>query len=176
MAELDALLERAQHGPAELPIAEEATEEAEEPVAAEAPAAAWSGEQLPRILIAEDSSTAGKLASRLVERLGYTVDWVRDGVEALESLERQHYDVVLMDCKMPRMDGYQATRANPQLPGEASGVPVIALTANNLEGDDLRCFVAGMDDYLSKPVDPRQLAETLERWLASDSEAERKRA
>lgn len=90
LEELDALLARAQHGPAELPEVEVV------PPAAE----------LPRILIAEDSSTAGKLASRLVERLGYAVDWVRDGVEALESLEREHYDVVLMDCKMPRMDGY----------------------------------------------------------------------
>lgn len=167
--ELDALLERTQHGPADLPEASEVSESEPEPEL-EAPVAPHS---LPRVLIAEDSSTAGRLASRLVERLGYAVDWVRDGVEALESLEQHHYDVVLMDCKMPRMDGYQTTRAIRQLPGEASGVPVIALTANNLEGDDLRCFVAGMDDYLAKPVHVGQLEDRLRHWV---EESARRRA
>jgi CheY-like chemotaxis protein len=116
-------------------------------------------------LIAEDSASAGRIACRLVERMGYAVELVKDGVEALERLGNQHYDAVLMDCKMPRMDGYQTTRAIRQLPGEASTVPVIALTSNTLEGDDLRCFVAGMDDYLAKPVHAGQLEASLRRWV-----------
>lgn len=121
--------------------------------------------EVPRVLIAEDSTSAGRIACRLVERMGYAVELVNDGVEALERLGSQHYDAVLMDCKMPRMDGYQTTRAIRQLPGEASSVPVIALTSNTLEGDDLRCFVAGMDDYLAKPVHAGQLEESLRRWI-----------
>jgi CheY-like chemotaxis protein len=121
--------------------------------------------EVPRVLIAEDSTSAGRIACRLVERMGYAVEWVKDGVEALERLGSQRYDAVLMDCKMPRMDGYQATRAIRQLPGEASSVPVIALTSSTLEGDDLRCFVAGMDDYLAKPVHAGQLEESLRRWI-----------
>ena len=170
MEELDGLIERAQSGPAELPQHEDPEQASEEQP--QEPAAPEPG-QVARILIAEDSATAGKLARRLVERMGFAVDWVRDGVEALESLERRHYDVVLMDCKMPRMDGYQATRAIRQLPGEAGSVPVIALTANNLEGDDLRCFVAGMDDYLAKPVHSGQLEGRLRHWV---TEAARRRA
>ena len=121
--------------------------------------------EVPRVLIAEDSTSAGRIACRLVERMGYAVELVNDGVEALERLGSQHYDAVLMDCEMPRMDGYQTTRAIRQLPGEASSVPVIALTSNTLEGDDLRCFVAGMDDYLAKPVHAGQLEESLRRWI-----------
>lgn len=144
--ELDRLVERVQ------PV---------EPVAV----ALESIREVPRVLIAEDSSSAGRIACRLVERMGYAVELVKDGVEVLERLGSQHYDAVLMDCKMPRMDGYQATRAIRQLPGEASSIPVIALTSNTLEGDDLRCFVAGMDDYLAKPVHAGQLEESLRRWV-----------
>lgn len=122
-----------------------------------------------RVLIADDSISSGRVAQRIVERLGYAVDLVFDGVEAVERVSRECYDAVLMDCKMPRMDGYQATRAIRQLPGEAHAVPVIALTANNLAGDDMRCFVAGMDDYLAKPVHPDRLEETLARWVQAES-------
>jgi CheY-like chemotaxis protein len=150
--ELDRLVERVHHA------------ETKQPETPAVTVPAPQGE-VPRILIAEDSSSAARIACRLVERMGYAVERVKDGVEVLERLDSQHYDAVLMDCKMPRMDGYQATRAIRQLPGEASSVPVIALTSNTLEGDDLRCFVAGMDDYLAKPVHAGQLEESLRRWV-----------
>ena len=162
IAELDRLVERVHHPePAQAETVQAQPEQAEAP---DAPEPASDGE-VPCILIAEDSSSAGRIACRLVERMGYSVELVKDGVEALERLGSQHYDAVLMDCKMPRMDGYQATRAIRQLPGEASSIPVIALTSNTLEGDDLRCFVAGMDDYLAKPVHAGQLEESLRRWV-----------
>lgn len=166
MVDLDELVERVQA----VTYGHRAAEQAAAEAADAAPAAATGGTtaplsatgEVPRVLIADDSGISGKLALRLVERMGFAVDWVRDGVEALETLGERHYDVVLMDCKMPRMDGYQATRAIRQLPGEASSIPVIALTANNLAGDDLRCFVAGMDDYLAKPVHSGQSRDGLD--------------
>ena len=162
IAELDRLVERAQQvEPEKLKATQAQQEQPEVP----ASIAARPDGEVPRVLIAEDSSSAGRIACRLVERMGYTVELVKDGVEALERQSSRHYDAVLMDCKMPRMDGYQTTRAIRQLPGEASSVPVIALTSNTLEGDDLRCFVAGMDDYLAKPVHAGQLEESLRRWV-----------
>jgi len=131
----------------------------------QAPALGENEPRVRRVLIAEDSPSAAKVARRMVEKLGYQVDVVHDGEAALNAVAEGGYDVVLMDCKMPQMDGYQATRAIRQLPGAEQSVPVIALTASNLEGDDLRCFVAGMDDYLAKPVKATQLAEALERWM-----------
>ena len=160
LEQLDALLERAQHGPAELPE-----------VVGGPPVV-----ELPRILIAEDSSTAGKLASRLVERLGDQVILAHDGREAVEMIQADEVAAVLMDCQMSVLDGYEATRQIRRLPGRASSVPIIALTANAMDGDEMRCLAAGMDDYPPKPVDPRQLAESLERWLSPGSSAERKRA
>lgn len=162
MQELDQLVERVQHAEQELKIAQA---EAEVTAAEEAESPGQPSGEVPRILIADDSSTSARLAGRLVERMGYAVDLVRDGVEALEKLEEQPYAAVLMDCKMPRMDGYQATRAIRQLPGEVAETPVIALTSNTMEGDDLRCFVAGMDDYLAKPVHAGQLEERLQHWV-----------
>lgn len=127
------------------------------------------------VLVAEDNATNRKLASRMLERLGYRVLLAENGREAVEMVERGGVSAVLMDCQMPVLDGYEATRAIRQLSGRVGEVPIIALTANAMEGDEMRCLVAGMDDYLSKPVDPRQLAEALQRWVAEPSE-ERKRA
>ena len=129
-----------------------------------------------RVLVAEDNATNRKLASRMLQRLGYQVILAHDGREAVEMIQSEKVAAVLMDCQMPVLDGYEATRQIRQLSGPAASVPIIALTANAMEGDEMRCLVAGMDDYLSKPVDPRQLAETLERWLTPGSSAERKRA
>ena len=127
------------------------------------------------VLVAEDNATNRKLASRMLERLGYSVLLAENGREVVERVEAGGVSAVLMDCQMPVLDGYEATRAIRQLSGTAGEVPIIALTANAMEGDEMRCLVAGMDDYLSKPVDPRQLAEALQRWVAVPSE-ERKRA
>lgn len=122
------------------------------------------------VLVAEDNATNRKLASRMLERLGYRVLLAENGREAVEMVERGGVAAVLMDCQMPVLDGYEATRAIRQLSGRAGEVPIIALTANAMEGDEMRCLVAGMDDYLSKPVDPRQLAEALQRWVAEPTE------
>jgi CheY-like chemotaxis protein len=118
-----------------------------------------------RILVAEDDPTARRLAVRMLERIGYAADAVEDGVQALQAVQNVVYDAVLMDCQMPIMDGYQATQAIRQLPTAAGGLPVIALTASALQGAEMRCLVAGMDDYLAKPVDPRQLAAMLRLWV-----------
>lgn len=121
-----------------------------------------------RLLVAEDNEVNQLVAIGMLEQLGYDVDVVKDGLESLAALERTQYDAVLMDCHMPVLDGYAATRAWRQR--EAGGgrrTPVIALTAGASEGDRERCIAAGMDDYLAKPITPRAVQNALERWVGS---------
>ncbi len=130
-------------------------------VAAEAPVG-FAGR---RVLLAEDNPVNQKLAVRLLEPLGISLVVAHNGREALEHLSRQPFDAVLMDCQMPELDGYAATRA---LRSGASGgtnrdVPVIAMTANALAGDREACIAAGMSDYVSKPVELARLRFALER-------------
>jgi PAS domain S-box-containing protein len=115
-----------------------------------------------RILLAEDNTVNQKVALRILERLGYQADVAANGLEVLEALSRQVYDVVLMDVQMPEMDGLEATT---QLRRNFSDQQpyVIALTANALREDQERCFAAGMDDYISKPIQVPQLIEALKR-------------
>jgi PAS domain S-box-containing protein len=114
-----------------------------------------------RILLAEDNAVNQFIASRLLERMGHHVDVVADGRQAVTAVERADYDVVLMDCQMPNMDGYAATRAIRSL-NRGRAVPIIAMTANAMAEERQRCLDAGMDDYLAKPVSAEQLYDALE--------------
>jgi PAS domain S-box-containing protein len=128
-----------------------------------------------RILLAEDNPVNQKLATRLLERLGVEITVAANGKEVLEALRYSDFDAVLMDCQMPLMDGYEATRL---LRDPASGVrncsvPVIALTAHALATDRTKCLAAGMNDYLSKPIDPLLLQQALAKILpAADKRSE----
>jgi CheY-like chemotaxis protein len=115
-----------------------------------------------RILLAEDNAVNQKLALRILERLGYRADIASNGLEAIESIERQPYDVILMDVQMPEMDGLEATRQIiAKWPDKHPRI--IGLTANALEGDREQCLAAGMADYISKPIRVEELIAALER-------------
>jgi CheY-like chemotaxis protein len=120
-----------------------------------------------RILVAEDNPINQMVAEGILESLGFKATLVANGLEALHALEAERFDVVLMDCQMPVMSGFDATRA---IRAESSRVhdrtiPVIALTANAMDEDRDQCAAAGMDDYLSKPFSPDALEAMLEKWL-----------
>jgi CheY-like chemotaxis protein len=115
-----------------------------------------------RLLVAEDNAVNSQLALALLRKLGYQADLVENGRQALEAVERESYDVVLMDVQMPELDGLAATREIRRRLGPA-GPAIIAMTANAMEGDRDECLAAGMDDYLSKPIRPEELSRALAR-------------
>jgi signal transduction histidine kinase/CheY-like chemotaxis protein len=119
-----------------------------------------------RILIAEDNPVNEKVARRMLEKLGYRVDSVTDGSAAVHAWETGRYALILMDCQMPIMDGYDATR---QIRSRELGtrIPIVALTANALKGDEQKCIDAGMDDYVTKPVERSVLAACVAKHLSS---------
>jgi signal transduction histidine kinase/DNA-binding response OmpR family regulator len=122
-----------------------------------------------RLLLVEDNSINQRVALAILARLGYRADAVANGREAVTALCRVPYDLVLMDCQMPEMDGYEATRAvrangSPVL---NPAIPIIAMTANAMQGDRERCLESGMDDYLTKPIGTKSLAECLSRHLSA---------
>ncbi len=124
-------------------------------------------QQKVRILLAEDNTVNQKVALRILKTLGYRADTVADGKEAVDSLSRQDYDIVLMDCLMPYLDGYGATKIirDPQSSVRNHNVCIIALTANAMSDDREKCLAAGMDDYVAKPINAKTLSETILRNL-----------
>jgi len=140
--------------------------EAPTPTGPEATAAASPTRPAGRVLVVEDNPVNQIVACGMVEALGYESAVVHDGVEAVDALVEGHgYDAVLMDCQMPRLDGYGATRTVRQREAGGSRVPIIAMTASAISGEEERCLAAGMDDFLVKPVDLELLGKTLERWI-----------
>ena len=130
------------------------------PQAAAAPAAAALA---GRLLVAEDNPVNQKLARRLLERLGFEVEIAGHGRQAVERAREGGWTAILMDCQMPEMDGYEATREIRRMPAGRS-IPIIAMTANALQGDREKCLAAGMDDYLTKPIRRDALLEVLGKW------------
>jgi CheY-like chemotaxis protein len=123
------------------------------------------------ILLVEDNRVNQKVATGLLRRLGLEIELAENGVEALEKLKNDSWDLVLMDCQMPEMDGYECTRLWREHEGDhpARRLPIVAMTAAALSGDRQRCLSAGMDDYLTKPIRRDELSSILRRWLVTDS-------
>ena len=118
------------------------------------------------ILLAEDNQVNQAVAEAVLTRAGYTVVSVKDGREAVEVLSVRDFDLVLMDVQMPEMDGMEATLEIRKMPVEKSKIPIIAMTAHALSGDREKCLEVGMSDYVSKPIEPVELKEVVERWMA----------
>ena len=121
-----------------------------------------------RLLLAEDNAVNRKIALLQLERLGYAADTVENGVEALRAIRSKRYDAVLMDCQMPVMDGYEATREIRRT--HPFPIRIIAITANAMEEDRQKCLEAGMDDYIAKPVEPEILNRILSEVPARESD------
>ncbi len=121
-----------------------------------------------RILLAEDNRVNQKVVVHVLRKAGLDCDVAENGVEVLEALADKAYDLILMDCQMPEMDGFQTTRHIREAEADREGerIPIVALTANAIKGDRERCLETGMDDYLTKPVRQKNLLEVITRWLA----------
>jgi CheY-like chemotaxis protein/HPt (histidine-containing phosphotransfer) domain-containing protein len=120
-----------------------------------------------RILLVEDNLTNQEVVSGMLRRLGWRASLASNGKEAIQVLESELYDLVLMDVQMPEMDGHEATRVirDPRSAVLNHNVPIVATTAHAMQGDVEKCLAAGMSDYLSKPIDPKKLAKVVEMWL-----------
>lgn len=121
-----------------------------------------------RILVVEDNQVNLLLATTILKKAGHRVEGASNGLEALSAIRSRPYDLILMDMMMPEMDGLEATRAIRQLSDSRAEIPIIAMTANAMKGDREKCLQAGMNDYLSKPIDKAKLFEKVEHWCGSD--------
>ena len=123
-----------------------------------------------RVLVVEDNVVNQKVASRLLQKIGYACDVVGNGLEALDALERKAYTLVLMDVQMPEMDGLEATVAIRAREENGTRLPIVAMTANAMEGERQRCLDHGMDDYISKPFRTQEVKEVLSRLIAEGND------
>src|SRR5258708_39472845 len=121
------------------------------------------GSCLMRILLADDNAIEQAAVVPFLEKAGHKVDTAENGRDAVDAVRYMHYDLVLMDVQMPGMDGLEASKAIRDLRGRKAGIPIIALTGSVLSGIAERCFAAGMNDFLAKPVTPGALLDAIER-------------
>jgi CheY-like chemotaxis protein/HPt (histidine-containing phosphotransfer) domain-containing protein len=121
-----------------------------------------------RLLLAEDNAINQKLAMILLQKAGYSVDSVENGLLALEKVKNEHYNAILMDVQMPEMDGFEATKHIREWEGSQRHIPIIAMTAHALKGDRELCLEAGMDDYVTKPLEPKVLFAAIDRWTQAE--------
>jgi len=137
---------------------------------AEAPPAPVRRQNRRRLLLAEDNPVNQEVALGILQIEGYQVTVAKNGAEAVEAFSKSAFDLVLMDCHMPEMDGFEATRKIREMEkqGNLKRIPIVALTANAMQQDREECLNAGMDDHLSKPYSRLQMRETLDRWLPAD--------
>jgi two-component system sensor histidine kinase/response regulator len=119
------------------------------------------------VLVVEDNLVNQKVAVRMLERMGYRADVAADGLQAVDAVTKGRYAAVLMDCQMPEMDGYEATRSIRKLEVDSRRTPIIAMTAGAMKSDQEKCFAAGMDDYVPKPVRFEDLEAVLARWIGA---------
>ncbi len=119
-----------------------------------------------RILVVEDNTVNQKVAGHMLRKMGYRFEVVGNGLEALRALEEFHFDLVLMDCQMPEMDGYEASTRIRKMESQISQIPIVALTANAMKGDREACLNAGMNDHITKPINPKALRSILTKYLS----------
>ena len=125
-----------------------------------------------KLLLVEDSGVNQKIASRMLQKLGYGCDLAADGREAVQAVASTDYDLVFMDCQMPEMDGFEATRTIRQHETRKPRLPIVAMTALSAEGDAQRCLDAGMDDFVGKPISLDALRQVLDRFLMDEHETQ----
>ena len=123
--------------------------------------------QRQRVLVVDDSPVNQRVATRMLENMGHRVDVASNGREAVAAIQSERYAAVLMDCQMPEMDGFEATMTIRRSEPDGNRIPIIAMTAGAMKGDEEKCIASGMDAYISKPVNPDTLLAVLSRWVAS---------
>ena len=166
--------EAAARGRHEAEAEAEAKVEAKAKAEAEAEAEDDASDGVPRVLVVEDNAVNRMVATRMLESLGCRVETARDGEDGLRQARRRRYDVIFMDCQMPRMDGFEATGAIREQEQPGARVPIVAMTAHAMAGDRERCLEAGMDEYVTKPISLEALGAALRRMLneGDDDEAQ----